>query len=287
MCSIPGRFNRFALSSVALLLVLGCGPSSGGSNTPAKRDPTRFERQADESLTTDQYVRLVGLQQPDRIWNAENYANARTALAKLVSNEGHRRLPRYRSERSGEMFARLTSPQNFEFVVDQDILFSTRLEQGMSMFEVGVDILQLYSEGFRKGQVRDSELVELFGSTLRQMAACLQLVEELLPKIDRNSPVNEERLKGLEQMRYAVALSVAGALQTLQQPDDYRLGERLRLIGYLQETVPKILPKISPNARTAALEIMEKMQSDPRCQDLQPQLGELWSKSKLTKPADE
>jgi hypothetical protein len=63
----------------------------------------------DESLTSDEYIRL-GMPAHDREWSVAEMTDAAQVLTLLVQ-KGYVKLPRYKSERSGEVFARLVSPQ--------------------------------------------------------------------------------------------------------------------------------------------------------------------------------
>lgn len=74
---------------------------------------------SDESLTSEEYLRL-GLPAQDRDWSAEDMAKAEKILA-LLARKGYRKLPRYKSQRSGEVFARLTSPQNLDTLKDRTL----------------------------------------------------------------------------------------------------------------------------------------------------------------------
>lgn len=283
MRSRPLRRSRVALFCVSLLLICGCGP---GSNAAPKRDPNRFAHWVDQSLPTSDFVRLW-LPPPNRVWNGDDYVAAREALEKIYREEGQRRLPRYQSERSGEVFARITSPQNLEMIVDPGYSFGTRARHAALIFESHAGILRLYTDGFPQNQVRDSELVELFGSGLRQMVATLKILEHSMPMIDKGDPTSESRMNQVNRSKETVAHFVMTTIFTLREVDDFRVGERLRLIGHMRETLPVIVPQLSPSSRAEAMQTLEAMQSDPKLKDLQPQLGELTAKLKLAQPADD
>jgi len=87
---------------------------------------------------------------------------------------------------------------------------------------------------------------------------------------------------GLERMKRGLAAVVAGGLQTLTERKSYRGSELARLVGYMQETFPLIVPRLPPVARTEVLIRLEKMQEDPAMKDLQPGLGALRLKVKAS-----
>jgi hypothetical protein len=197
-----------------------------------------------------------------------------------VAQKGYGQLPRYKSERSGEVFARLTSSQNLDLFRNRTLPLESRFPQLLDYIQASNQVLKLYLAGFLKKGVRDSELVELMGAQLRSSAVMLELVDELLPTIKKDDPTYEVRMKGLDQMRRGLASVVSGNLQTLTERDSYRGSELVRLVGYMQVTFPLIVPRIPPGARTESLLKLEKMQDDPALKDLQPGLGELLSKVK-------
>src|SRR5919109_1579901 len=103
--------RRGLLILITLALWGGGNPSAqtakpaeqrGGQKSNAPADP---KAPRDESLTSEEYIRL-GLAAPDRDWTGNDMVEAEKVLASLAQ-KGYRQLPRYKSERSGEVFARL------------------------------------------------------------------------------------------------------------------------------------------------------------------------------------
>jgi hypothetical protein len=143
-------------------------------------------------------------------------------------------------------------------------------------------VLKLYLAGFLKNEVRDSELVEMFGSLLRTTVVMINLADEFLPTIKKDDPKYQVRMQGLAQMKRGLASVVAGGLQTLTERESYRRSQLASLVGDMQETFPRIIPRLPPGARTETLLRLEKMQEDPALKDLQPGLGKLYSKVKAS-----
>jgi hypothetical protein len=110
----------------------------------------------------------------------------------------------------------------------------------------------------------------------------LELADEFLPTINKDDPTYPVRLQGLEQMKRGLAGIVAGSLQTLTERDNYRESELARLVGYLEETLPLIVPRLPPGTRTETLLRLERMIGDPDLKNLQPGLGRLHSKVKAS-----
>ena len=276
----------FTALAFLTLVGSGCSDSSTPSSTTADTAggakgavPADSKDPRDESLTSEQYLRL-GLPAQDREWSGDDMAKAASVLAS-VARQGHGRLPKYMNERSGEVFARLTSPQNFNLYKNRTLPLDARFPQSLNYFQAINQVCKLYLAGFLKNDVRDSELVELMGAQLRSTVVMIELMDEFVPTINMDDPTYQVRMQGLDQAKRGLATVVAGGLQTLTERKSYRESELVRLIGYMQETLPLIVPRLLPEARTEILLRLQKMQDDPALKDLQPDLRELHSKVKV------
>lgn len=274
--SQPSKIVIAVLTALALLpAAFGCSkaptPVSGQAN---RSDATgkQDDAHADASLTVEQYVRL-GMPAPDREWSPQDMLRAYEVLAALAK-EDHQQLPRYQSERSGQMFARIASPQNLNQFKNAALPLEVRMTGAVSFAQVSHQLLSVYLSGFVNDQTRDTELVELTGMVFRMTVFLVSLVDEFLPTIKSDDPRYQVRIDGLEQMKRGMASMVAGTLDSLSARE-YRTDELKRLISYLQETLPGILPQLSEVARTETALRLEKMQNDDSFNELQPQLGEL------------
>ncbi len=226
-------------SALALLTVVDCGcgkPSTqsskisdrqAGSNAGA---PTGAVDASDESFTTAEYLRL-GLPAPDKAWSADDMAKAAEILD-AVAQQGSQHLPRYKSRRSGEVFARLTSPQNLDFFKDRSLPLGSRIPPSFGFGEASNRIFKLYIAGFVKKEVRDTEIVELWGAQLRSTTMMLVLLDEFLPTIKKNDPKYQVRMQGLDRMKRGLAEVVSGGLQTLTERATFRTSELVKLIGF-------------------------------------------------------
>jgi hypothetical protein len=231
-------------------------------------------------LTAEEYLRL-GLPAHDREWSGDDMAKAEKVLT-LLTQKGYRQLPRYKSERSGEMFARLTSSQNLRLFKNRTLPLDARFPQALRYYQASNQVSKLYLSGFLKKDVRDSELVEIMGSMFRSTVVIFDLVDEFLPTIKKDDPTYQVRMQGLDRMKGGLASIVAGGLLTLTEKEFYRRSELVRLVAYMQETFPRIVPRLPPGSRTETLLRLEKMQKDPALKDLQPGLRELYSKVKAS-----
>jgi hypothetical protein len=199
-----------------------------------------------------------------------------------VAQQGHGKLPRYRSERSGAVFARLTSPRNLDLFKNRTLPLDARFPKAVEYVGAINAISKLYYAGFLKKDVSGGELVELFGAMLRTTVVLLELTDEFMTTIPKDDPNYQIRMQGMGQVRGGLTQAVTGALVMLTERENYRTNERARLIDYMKETLPAIVPRLSPAQRTEILRQLEKLTNDSALKDLQPGLGELHSKVKAS-----
>ena len=229
----------------------------------------------DHSLTADEYLKL-GMPAVDRAWNGEDMVRAAKAVATMAKDDAGK-LPRYRSDRSGVLFARLTSSQNLEMYYDKKLSLDLRMSSALAYLGATNEVLQSYVSSFLKSVTGDSELIELIGSDVRTAAVLLQLIDEELPTLKPDNQNAAERNAGLEKMRNGLATMTAGALTTLTETTSYRTSERTRLLRYLQETLPAIVAHLSTAAQSETLVRIEALVKDEDLGPLQPGLAELAS----------
>jgi hypothetical protein len=178
------------------------------------------------------------------------------------------------------MFARLTSAENLALFRNRTLPLEVRFPGALQWYQAQYQTLVIYLSGLVKNQVRDSEMVELMGSVLRSTVVLLELVDEFLPIIRKDDPTYETRMRGLDTMKRGLSAIVAGSLQMLTERDNYRDGELARLVGYMLETFPVMVPQL-PSASRYETEIrLEKMQDNAALKELQPGLRELHLKVK-------
>ncbi len=264
----PGQEPRGDHAAVSI------SEESGGGN--AQTAEVAADLPDDESLTPDEYIRL-GLPAHDREWGGADMARA----AKILESFGqqkYRQLPRYQSKRSGEVFARLTSPANLELFRNDGLPLESRLGDALSFYQAHNQILMLYLAAFEKGDARATELVELLGSTLRMTVVMIELVDQLIPTLNKDDPSYPVRMQGLDRMRGGLATVVSRNLDSLSERSAYRVGELRRLIGYMQKTLPKIVPALPAASRAETLVRLKNLVDDPEMIDLRADLEELRSK---------
>lgn len=228
---------------------------------------------ADESLTVDAYIRL-GMPSHDRVWSGADMSQAARILQAL-SQQNPEQLPRYQSERSSPVFARMNADQNLEIYRDKSLPLDQRIPDALQYMQSNNHILKLYLAAFNQQAVGGAELVELMGALLRVTVIQVQLFDEFVPTLDKNDPTYPVRMQGVAKMKLGMATLVAGNLQTLTESYAFRTADLKRLVGYLQNTLPLILPALTESSRSEIIVRLRSYSDDSNMKHLQPELDAL------------
>lgn len=201
----------------------------------------------DESLTTDEYIKL-GMPAPDRLWMSPDFVEANKAFGKVVDSKLGQ-LPRYQSEKSGEVFARMVNLENLAFNRNSAVAIHLRIGNAANQFVAVGQLYQQYVIAHMNRATGDSEVVEITGLFLRFIPMQFELMDEFMLTVDKNSPMYPTRLAARQRIISGAAMFVAGTINSLTEFKLYRVSELQRQIGYMKEMFPKILPRLSDNAR--------------------------------------
>ena len=234
------------------------------ANDSAIINATKFDLcpPSDKSLTLDQYIE-IGMPAHDRIWGGDDMKRAADVLAVIALNNPNN-LPRYQSQNSGEAFDRLNADENLNLYRNRSLPLEMRFYDALNHIESSNQIFNIYLVAFNQRAVGDSELVDMSGSLLRMSVVMLQLVNEFLPTLDKEDPTYPVRMNGLQQMKSGLASVVAGNMQTLTESHAFRTSELKRLIGYMKDTFPDILPELSASSRTESMIRLRSFLDDPK-----------------------
>jgi hypothetical protein len=264
------------LAILMLIGIAGCDTSQGpvgSSRQELAAQGIKSDSLPDHSLPHEEYVR-AGMPPDDRTWYADDMFHAERVLTTLTQ-DGYKALPRYHSPRSGTIFARLTSVENLLRFRNKALPLHSRFYDAQDYCESFSHIALMYLAAFQNTDVRDSEVVEVMGALFRIAVVLCEMVDEVLPLLDPDAPTYDARMKGLATMERGLAKVVVGGLDLLDEAAHNRAGARGRLLAYMQETFPILVPHLAPEARDAAIRRMEQMQESDALRVLQPQLDEL------------
>ncbi len=288
-------YQRWLFIAALLVLATGCTreSSSPASSKQAKSVPTESKsttgyskssaddtpqveiHPADKSLTVEQYIK-AGVPAHDRSWSGDDMARAASVFMG-ISEKDASQLPRYKSESSGKAFERLTADSNFDMYRDLSLPVDHRFPDAMTYMQAFNQVFMLYFSAFNRDAVGGSELIELSNVQLRMSVVMINLTEEVLPSLDKDDPSFPTRMNGLKQMKGGMASIVAGSLQTLTESHAYRTSDLKRFAGYLEATLPDILPELPDGSQTETLARLESFLDDPKMEDLKPELDSLFA----------
>ncbi len=180
-----------------IVLILGCTGGCTGESAPADAAEdssgsgvglgdaggSGLGVPADRSLTLGEYIK-AGMPAYDREWSGEDMARAAVVLTGIAEKDpGH--LPRYESEKSGELFGRLTEP-GLGMYRDRSLPVQSRIVDLLTYMESTNPILKLYyAAAVEKQAVGGSELVEVMGAQLRVVVVMMELLDAFYQPLTR------------------------------------------------------------------------------------------------------
>jgi len=265
---------RAHAAALTLLLVAACDPSPAPGKQQlankrltakrAKAQPARALQ--DRSIAVREYV-AAGLPSPDRDWTGEDFRRAALVLAPRSDH-----LPRHGSARSGQLFDRIASDKNLAPLREKSVPLQTRLPGALQYMQGLNTIAKIYIDAFAKRQVADRDVVELLRALMRLTEVMFDLVDEFLPTLDKTDPQYAVRLKGLEKMKRGSANVVFGALDSVTETARYHTAERVRLMGYILEIVPRIAPRLDRSVQQKLRVTARRLETDTA---LRPQAKKL------------
>ncbi len=230
----------------------------------------------DQSATAAEF-RRIGIPDWDRIWTGEDMAQAEEVLSRL-SQRGFQYFPRYESERSGAVFARLTSLDNLKPFTDSKVPLSVRFSAANQFLGPTNQILELYFTGQSRSKIRVIEVVEVMALQLHVAKLNMELVEQAVPELDKSDPKYPERMGELEGVKRGIAGLILGGIAYLTEGKRDRQPDLKRLVIAMQETFPPLFTRVTMSSRETCLAKLDRVIHHPRMKDLKPDLIELKEK---------
>ncbi|VTR98425.1 Uncharacterized protein OS=Pseudomonas alcaligenes OT 69 GN=L682_26355 PE=4 SV=1 [Gemmata massiliana] len=254
---------------VATVLLSGCGKGAPRGDAPAAADapapvlppPEQLVViPGDTSLTPEEYIKL-GMPAHDRAWTGPEMNKASTVLAKFEKDLG--KLPRYNSSRSGKVFSRIASTENFASSKNLALPLNMRFPNTLNYFGAMNTIFKTYLSADPRAATLGAEQLELMGTLMRSAVAMCYLCDELVPTLDPKDPTYPARMRGLETMRGGLATMVSGGLISLTEAH-YTEADRLRLLGSLEETLPVLFTHLTDGSKVEIPVRLSELEADPK-----------------------
>lgn len=224
----------------------------------------------DRSLSPQEYIAL-GMPSCDRPWLAPDIVVA-TEKLQAIYKQSPEKLPRSGSEKSGAMFARIVSNENFDFFQSRALPLSVRMEQAMVYFQSLNSFLKLYFAAYTSGKSTTRELVELMGAQLRFIQVALVVLNEFIPTITKEDPEYATRMAAMERVRQSFARILSSCLLTLTETQYYDVSSRTKLLGYCRETFPNIIREITKLSQQEILRRLDELVDDPKLNDTRTEM---------------
>lgn len=268
--------TRLFASGSLLLLLAGCAAPSATSGGPAPAASTVSQpappARQDRSLGLEQYVEL-GVPSPERSWGGQDYALALQTLSELAQKDPAQ-LPRYQSERSGTLFARLTAYDNVDSLESLQLAPLAQVQTAGAMLGPASQILMLYLQAHSTTNSFASEMIELQAFTLHAAVAVLEAMASVPASDVRNREAFES---GQAQMQSGFGKMVSGALATLSEREVYSDEDRTRFVGRLMQDLPRLLPLLQPLTRKEVPVRIDELLANERSPEVKRQLESLKS----------
>jgi hypothetical protein len=207
----------------------------------------------------------------DRVWVGKDMAVAASKLLALAGRAPDQ-LPRYGSERSGAMFARIVARDNLNFFRSRSEPLESRMAQALDYVDSLNAIAKIYLSARLANNVKGDELIELIGAELSAFQVELELVSEFVPTLSKDDPKYPVRMEGLNEVRQALAGNLLSQLTTLTEVQNYDVGLRARLLGYCRETFPYLVPGLTATYQERVLRRLNELSNDASFRDLHSQI---------------
>lgn len=288
------RHHTYLSIAAVLLLICGCQETSTSpvddpplvtapAQTPAEQEADAVPE--DRSLTEAAYLG-AGVPDFDQRWGAAEMAQAAEVLTR-ISQADAGQLPRYQSPQSGALFARLTADENLAPYRDTSKPINDRMGAAIEMMQATNQVLKLYVAALYSQNVGDREIIELTGGILRISVMMTQLIDEFVPTLDPQDPTWDVRMQGLKRMKQGLSVIFLGNFKMLTEADLYRVSERKRLLGYMQQTYPVLYGALPEASRKQIFSQLETLRDDASLKELKPELTSLIQTLEKVPPQNE
>lgn len=256
---------------VALIFIAALGVIVGAQKQPAaRRGPADSAAGAsardarvppDRSLGVKAYLE-AGVPPLDRPWGSAQFASAAAALRE-IARDGETLLPRAGSRTSGQVWARIISPENWTAYGDRKRDVPQRFREWLQAFGQFQALADLYAAKAGPSGAFDAEKVDILLAVLRANIIGIKLAEEILPTVPADAPQRAELMQVADKIE-ALALSIVdAALGSVIDEDALSLAQCVRLARELDKPLAELLPLIPAASRTAVASRLVTMSNYP------------------------
>jgi hypothetical protein len=191
---------------------------------------------SDHSLNPDEYVKL-GMPDHKKIWTNDDYVASNITLSSLKMNDPLS-LPRKTSKKSQEVFQRLVSSENLNFIYDTIFPLRTKAYFIQYYPRFQTEMEQMYTIEYKGKPYYSEELIDLhiFGLIIHDKMLELGWI------IDKSEDQDAEGLKGgMQSVQYNYLRLIPRLLDELSKSKIYTLEGKERLSHALAESIHRNL----------------------------------------------
>jgi hypothetical protein len=267
-------------------LIVGCGTAAPTNPPPPERpagnpvqetvtkppetpDPSLVQPTAestatevpDLSLTVDEYLKL-GIPSIEKRWSSSDLARAAKVLSDVAARDAAQ-LPRYGSPQSGNVFARMTSEQNLEQLQNKLFPVPVRIGFALQFLHSATTLSKLYASAALQKKTDSEESAELLGFTLRTGVELKELSKEAASRFDATDPKSADNQKNMKQMTSGLGPVLQAMFARAMESRTLSPEARTRMLTSIDETLPTLMPVLSPEVRTQLQKQLQAIRDNP------------------------
>lgn len=168
----------------------------------------------DNSPYTADFIKM-GVSPVHQVWTARDYAKAFKLLDRIYQMDKYS-MPRYNSQYSHEVFARLTAFENFDYLLDEQVNFGHRVAALEKLRKVPLRILVYYWENEEKKERFGKEVLQCMLVRIHGNHQVKKLYEQLKRQLGGRAEYRELIAQG-EAIDNSLIASVDDGIQLLEK----------------------------------------------------------------------
>ncbi len=272
MSSSPRLRSLFiaSLCIAGLAIAANAAPAQENDSSAAQAIPFDKTSTPDTSLSPEKYKEL-GVPDPAKPWSPQELSAAVEALTRIANVE-YKGLPRYQSPNSAALFARLTSPDNFNACKDKNTPITDRMTLSLSVYSSINTAASLYSKASRANSVSTTDLLELLNIEIQSYAVLFDNIEELETTLNPDDPTSAARIKTFELSKIALTQAFIGILAVPMSHENFNTQDIKRLLASTQKTMALLYPRLMDESRPLILRRLNTLKKSSTFAHLNPEL---------------
>lgn len=199
----------------------------------------------DHTLKPEHYQTL-GMPSHKKIWTNDDYVACNITLSSLKMNDPLS-LPRMSSRKSGDLFRRMVSTDNLDFIHDNDQTLRTRAYTIQYFTRFQTEMEQMYTIEYKGKMYYSEELLELdiFGLFIHDRMLELAMIIN-----NSDDPEVEGLRDGMGAVKFNYMKLIPRLLDKLEKTDQFTESDRLRLVKAISTSIKVNLAWMNESEKT-------------------------------------